>query len=727
MSTANNNPIEVLIVDDRRTVCEQVKAILQNHSDIETIGTANDGQSALDRIEVLQPDVILMDIDMPGLDGLEASKIITEKYPDIKVIVLSGYDDPQTIARSLSAGATGYLVKAKMDREIAETIRCVHRGYTQLGPGVFDKLVPSGTSISKLFAPKSKQIQQIDDSRPLSGEFVGDEQSKFNNSIVRTALTSFTKLNDWSNSARELIDTIPLPWTRGLLYFVVLFMAGFVPWACLYQVDEIGTAQGRLEPKSDTIKREADINDSVAVTKVHVKKGERVKAGQTIMELDNKNAREQLQQGQLRLSGLEQRLSQLLLMKSQAGIGTNAQAQQNQAQQLEKQAQIAQAEQNFNALKSGAENQRAEKLAQVRQAEQALSDRQSNFNLQQEEKLTQIRQADQAVIDAQTAVQLSQNRLTDAKAEEVRYGELLRDGAISQIKLKELEGITKERNQLLSQSIANLKQSKLRVKEQKDNNERLRQQGQADITQAKLRLTEQQKNYERVKNQTSADIDQARLRLTEQQRGYQSVTKGGELAVVRNNQQLKEIQGQIVALEGEIEQTKAQNSFSAKQLEKYRIVADVDGTIFELPIAREGSVVQPKQLIAEIAPEGKATKYELVFKGEIMASQSESLRSIDTAKENKPVKLKFDEFPFEKYDIVPGKMTWISPNSKLTPTPQGNLATYDIKVELEKNCMKYENKCIPFKAGQPATAEIIIRRRKIIDFILDPFKKLKQS
>jgi hemolysin D len=94
----------------------------------------------------------------------------------------------------------------------------------------------------------------------------------------------------------------------------------------------------------------------------------------------------------------------------------------------------------------------------------------------------------------------------------------------------------------------------------------------------------------------------------------------------------------------------------------------------------------------------------------------------------KDVKLKFDEFPFESYDIIPGKLTWMAPNSKITQVAQGNsIASYDIEVQLDRSCIKHESKCIPFKSGQPATAEIVIRNRRIIDFVLDPFKKLRNN
>jgi hemolysin D len=529
--------------------------------------------------------------------------------------------------------------------------------------------------------------------------------------------------HDWSNSAKDLIDMMPLPWTRGLLYFLVIFLAIAIPWACLYRMDEIGVARGRLEAKGNTIKRESDLEGSVSVLKVYVKKGDTVKAGQTIVELDAKPVREQIYQNQLKLDGEQQRLNQLLLMKNQVGLGTTAQQQQNQAQLLEKQSQIAQALASISNLSASARNQIAEKLAQLRQAEQTLIDRQSSYNLQKAEKLTQVRQSEQGVVDGQTNYLLTQNRLNDAQKEVLRYQQLYQTGAVSEVKAKEIESIALEKKQLFTQSVASLQQAKLRVKEQQENYRKLLQQAQADIAQAQLRLKEQQENYRRIANQTQADVDQAKLRYVEQQRGSQSLAKGGNIAVLKTDQQLKEIQSQVVTLKSEIDRDRAQQSFLTRQLDRYIIKANAAGTIFELPIDREGAVVQPKQLIAEIASDTNG----LVFKGEIAATQSESLRS--TGNIQKDVKLKFDEFPFESYDVVKGKLAWIAPNSKLTPVAQGGtpIASYDIEVKLGQTCVKHEGNCIPFKSGQPANAEIIIRNRRVIDFILDPFTKLRNG
>jgi hemolysin D len=722
--------IKIFLVDDLRVIREKLKSILRSDRDLQVIGTAIDGYSAIEQLEHLHPDIILLDLDMPRLDGMETARIINKKYPAIKIIILSSYEKRDDVSRYQPNCIKEYIVKDNLDLQLADRIRAV---YHQTDGGADARIVEPETALnpdrnnvvefSRFTAGNSTKISKINP----------NSTTNFNNTLstqfTSLSQTTFTALNDWSNSARELIDTMPLPWTRGLLYSLVIFLSVSIPWACFYQMDEIGTARGRLEAKGNTIKRESDLESSVAVTKVYVKKGEVVKAGQIIMELDGKNVREQIYQNQLKIDGEQQRLNQFLSMKNQMGLGTTAQQQQNQAQQLEKQSQIAQAQQNIGNLESTARNQISEKLVQLHQAEQTLADRQSSYDLQQAEKLTQIRQAEQGVIAAQTNQMLAKNRLKDAQTELDRYNKLYQTGAISEVKVKEIESLYQEKNQLFTQAVASLQQSKLRVKEQQENYQRLRQQTGSDINQAKLRLKEQQEIYRGTIDRTQADIAQAKLRLTEQQRGSQTLVTGGNIAVLRTEQQFKEIENQIVSLKSEIDRSRSQHNFLIKQLDKYTIRANTDGTIFELPIEREGAVVQPKQLLAEIASNVNG----LVFKGEISADRSESLRSdLDqsqaVATVPKEVKLKFDEFPFESYDIVKGKLTWIAPNSKLTQVAPGvAVASYDIEVQLSQSCIKHDGHCIPFKSGQPATAEIVIRNRRIIDFILDPFRKLKNN
>ena len=133
--------IHLLLVDDQELVCQGLKAMLNLESDIEVVGVANNGQVAIQQVEALQPDIVLMDIRMPIMDGREATRIICQRFPDTKVLVVSTFDEDEYITHSIKAGAKGYLLKDMPVEELAQAIRLVYRGYTQMGPGLMEKML----------------------------------------------------------------------------------------------------------------------------------------------------------------------------------------------------------------------------------------------------------------------------------------------------------------------------------------------------------------------------------------------------------------------------------------------------------------------------------------------------------------------------------------------------------------------------------------------------------
>ncbi len=135
--------IKILLVDDQKTVRESLRSWLEPIEDFEIVGTASDGHSAIEQVEILKPDIVLIDMEMPVLDGVETTAIICQKFIGVKVIILSMHDDNEYVARSLQAGATGYLLKNTPKEELIEAITFVNRGYSQLAPGLVNKVVAS--------------------------------------------------------------------------------------------------------------------------------------------------------------------------------------------------------------------------------------------------------------------------------------------------------------------------------------------------------------------------------------------------------------------------------------------------------------------------------------------------------------------------------------------------------------------------------------------------------
>ncbi|MEH1867694.1 MAG: HlyD family efflux transporter periplasmic adaptor subunit [Nostoc sp.] len=471
--------------------------------------------------------------------------------------------------------------------------------------------------------------------------------------------------DDWSDITKGSLDSLPKVWTRGLLYFLVVFVSIVLPWAMLSKVDETGVARGRLEPEGKTVKLDAAVPGTVA--EIRVKEGALVKKGQTLLVLEAELVKAELQQAQDKLDGQLNRLSQFNLLKNQLVVALATQRQQNQAQELEKQAQIDQARQNLSATTNSSDLKKEEKIAQVNQARQVLE-------------------------HSHTANKLVENSFVSTQREVERYRKLLQQQVVPEIKFVEKQDLVQEQKKIYEQT-------------------------KSDIEQAKLRLAEQRSSYERTLQQAATDIELAKLQLKEQQRSYQTLTHSGKLAILKTEEQLKNLDTEITSLKTEIAQSKSQIQALEFQIEQRVIKAPEDGTIFQLPIQKAGSVVQQGTMVAEIAP----LSSPLIIRAQIATNESGSLRTA------LPVKLKFDAYPFQDYGVIEGKLTEISPTSLEMDTANGKLAAYDLEISLNKHCISTSNKCIALRPGDTATAEIIVRQRRIIDFLLDPFKKLQQG
>ncbi|MBE9257467.1 MULTISPECIES: response regulator transcription factor [Aphanizomenonaceae] len=133
--------ITVLLVDDQSLIRQGLRALLELEIDIEIVGEAENGQTAINLVEKLQPNVILMDIRMPIMDGVAATKEINQHFPHSKILILTTFDDDEYVKAGLQNGAMGYLLKDTPSEELAVAIRAVDKGYSQLGPGIVKKLV----------------------------------------------------------------------------------------------------------------------------------------------------------------------------------------------------------------------------------------------------------------------------------------------------------------------------------------------------------------------------------------------------------------------------------------------------------------------------------------------------------------------------------------------------------------------------------------------------------
>jgi DNA-binding NarL/FixJ family response regulator len=128
--------IRLLLVDDHALLREGLRAMLSFYEEFQVVGEAQDGEEALAKVSALQPDVVLMDIAMKGMNGLEATRAISQNHPKVRVLIVSQHEDRQYILSLLQAGASGYILKRALGADLVSAIRTVQRGENYLHPSV---------------------------------------------------------------------------------------------------------------------------------------------------------------------------------------------------------------------------------------------------------------------------------------------------------------------------------------------------------------------------------------------------------------------------------------------------------------------------------------------------------------------------------------------------------------------------------------------------------------
>lgn len=133
--------VRVLLIDDHALFREGLRSILRYYDDVEVVGEAASGAEAIAQVGTLRPDIVVMDIAMPGMNGVEATRVIREQYPDTRVLVLSQYNDPNYVTAAVKSGASGYMLKQAAGADLVTALRAIASGEVFLHPAVSAAMV----------------------------------------------------------------------------------------------------------------------------------------------------------------------------------------------------------------------------------------------------------------------------------------------------------------------------------------------------------------------------------------------------------------------------------------------------------------------------------------------------------------------------------------------------------------------------------------------------------
>ena len=276
--------IKILIVDDQKSVRARLEYLVKSVADFKVVGIAENGIEAISHAAILQPDVILLDMEMPKISGFTAIKLISAESPQSKILVLSSHDRPEYVVESMSAGAMGYLLKGASDEEIEQAIRFVLKGHTHMGAGLFAKMLPMVQS-QKIEVLEPNEFLTTLNKEEIVLDVTPQNTLTVADSLNNSDLTTEPKRNTGNKQILAwLILTVGL--TAGI-YGMRQWLRKPLP--ALSQVEQSATLAdtkftGKLEP-AKTFKIAA-INSGV-VENIEVQVGDRVEVGQPLLTLSN--------------------------------------------------------------------------------------------------------------------------------------------------------------------------------------------------------------------------------------------------------------------------------------------------------------------------------------------------------------------------------------------------------------------------------------------------------
>lgn len=750
MNSSNGNPtnsspsidpdnqesrIRILIVDDQKMIREGLKALIKTEMDLEVVGTADNGEDGIKKVETLKPDIVLMDMEMPGMDGMSATRAICQKFEDVRVLVLSTYDRQEYVSRSLGAGAMGYLLKGTPAKELTDAIRSVYRGYAQIGPGAYQKLPldpnmqepptpPTPASILSKAKSANPQPNSPDESSLVSA---GKTDSK----------SSLAVKGNSAPARRKFEQTVILrqspKWSRAIIWAVMGVTTFAVIWSAVAKIELVVPARGQLKPIGRV--KEIQVPTNGVVKEVFIEDGEKVTKDQLLFSLDSTASKVELESTKEVLKSLSQE-SKLYKALMDNSIGsetldeviTRLDIPREVALLSRNRTELVEENQLFRAELGLSPSQKLspEQVYRLKSATQELNSRVASARLEVEQLQKQLTQNQIQVADTRKQLATARDVLAEIKQRNDDYIKqaeasleidrgivssiepLVKEGALSEFQLK-------TRQQQLSDRRAQIVQQRSSGIIEYDRQQQQIKTLLSDIS----RLLEEQKRVsldiaqarEQLINTTSLSEKNIRDQIAENRKRIAQIDSQLNKNIVENSKRISEIKGQI--------------SRAEQNLRYQEFRSPVDGTVFDL-----------KVFPGYVPPTGQAASAQPVLKivpdNYVVAEVFIPAKDIGFIEKGMITDVRIDTFDFSEFGDVKGKVDSIASDA-LEPNQTYQFFRFPVTVALEQQYINIRGKDIPLQSGMSISANVRIQEdRSVLSLFTgrlrkgaDNFKKLE--
>ena len=705
--------IRVLIVDDQKMIREGLKALIKTETDIEIIGVAENGEHAVRQVESLHPNVVLMDMEMPGMNGMEATKLICQRFPDVKILVLSTFDTQEYVSRSLSAGAMGYLLKGTPAKELTDAIRSVHRGYAQIGPGIYQNLsaLPQIEEAEKLPVMSSLSTTSKEEVRPErnypKGELVTTSSIKDADALV--------KRNPAAAKTRKFEQTVILrrspKWSRitmGGIMGVTLFA---VIWSYFAKIEQVIPAQGQIQPSGKV--QEIQVPTNGVVQEVKVEEGERVEKGDVLMLLDATASQAQVDSlAEVRKSLTQENKFYRALLADDIdsnnidGAIASLEIPREIAYLTRNRAELKDENELFQSLLGNSTRTlNPEQQARLETSQADLSERTASARLEVEQLERQLEQNKIQLQDTKDQLKVGKQNLQEIKdRNEEAMAQAKESLAIEEETLKSLApvyeqgGLSKIQVDRQQQEV-NDRKAAINEARKEGNLERDRQQQQVTTLQAEIqRLLQEEQRLnldisqarQQLNNTTTLSRKDLLDRTAENRKRLSEIDSQLNKTIVENGKRIAEINSQVASAGDDL---------------KYRTIkAPVTGDVFDL-----------RAYAGYVPPAGQNAPpvLKIVPTEDLVAEIFISPKDIGFVKKGMDVDVRVSAFNYSDYGDIDGKVKFIS-KSALEPEPPYDFFRYVAKVDLDKDYLNIDGEKQYVQPGMEVQANVRINKDRTV-------------